>query len=137
MGAQLLSFGGQQQGQSCWTCGGVHIRRDCPQENGGRTLVDGFQPAKFQCDNCGQVNHPHEHCFDLYLELKLGHGGGHGGAIQRGRGGRSGRSGGGGKGTPTIGAPLAATPPPMTEAAMVARIEQLEQRLATMASIQH
>ncbi len=44
MGAHrpLLSFLGKQQGQSCWTCGGVHIRRDCPHENGGWTLVDGF-----------------------------------------------------------------------------------------------
>ncbi len=42
-GAQRLlpSFAGQQQGQSCWTCGGDHIWRDCPQENGGRTLADG------------------------------------------------------------------------------------------------
>jgi hypothetical protein len=30
-----------------------------------------------------------------------------------------------------------ATPPPTIKAAMVARIEQLEQRLATMASLQH
>jgi hypothetical protein len=48
---------------------------------------------------------------------------------------RGGRGGGGGKGTPTIGAPLVAIPPPTTEATMVARIEQLEQRLATMASL--
>jgi hypothetical protein len=26
----LPSFASQQQGQSCWTCGGAHIRRDCP-----------------------------------------------------------------------------------------------------------
>ncbi len=56
---------------------------------------------------------------------------------QRGRGGRGGRSGGGGKGTPTVGAPPVAILPPMTEVAMVAKIEQLEQRLATMASFQH
>jgi hypothetical protein len=56
---------------------------------------------------------------------------------QRARGGRGGRGGGGGRGTPTIGAPLAATPPPMTKAAMAARIEQLEQRLAIMGSFQH
>jgi hypothetical protein len=36
-----------------------------------------------------------------------------------------------------VGAPLVATPPPTTEAAMAARIKQLEQRLATMASLQH
>jgi hypothetical protein len=44
--------------------------------------------------------------------------------------GRGGKSGGGGRGTPTVGAPPIATPPPMIEVAMVARIEQLEQRLA-------
>jgi hypothetical protein len=66
--------------------------------------------------------------------LRLGRGGGHGGAAQRGHGGRG---GGGCKGTTTVGAPPAATPPPTIEATMVARIEQLEQRLATMASFQH
>ncbi len=42
-GAQkpLPSFASQQQGPSCWTCGGVHIRRDCTQESGGQTLADG------------------------------------------------------------------------------------------------
>jgi hypothetical protein len=54
-----------------------------------------------------------------------------GGATQRGCGGRG---GGGGRGTPMVGAPLVATPPPMTKVAMATRIEQLEQRLATMAS---
>ncbi len=39
---------------------------------------------------------------------------------QRGHGGRG---GGGGRGTPTVGAPLAAILPPMIEATMVARIE--------------
>jgi hypothetical protein len=34
-------------------------------------------------------------------------------------------------------APPTATPPPTIEADMVIRIEQLEQRLATMASFQH
>jgi beta-lactamase class A len=36
-----------------------------------------------------------------------------------------------------VGAPPTATPPPTTKAAMAARIKQLEQRLATMASFQH
>ncbi len=45
---------------------------------------------------------------------------------QGGRDGRGGRGGGGGKGTPTVGAPPVATPPPTIEAAMAARIEQLE-----------
>jgi hypothetical protein len=34
-------------------------------------------------------------------------------------------------------APPAATPPPTIEAVMHARIERLEQRLATMATLQH
>ncbi len=82
MGAQrsLPSFASQQQGQSCWTCGGVHIRRDCPQESGGRTLADGSKSAQVQCDNYGRVGHPYEHCFDLYPELRSGCGGGCGGA---------------------------------------------------------
>jgi len=54
-----------------------------------------------------------------------------GGATQRGCGGRG---GGGGRGTPMVGAPFAATPPPMTKVAMATKIEQLEQRLVTMAS---
>ncbi len=68
--------------------------------------------------------------------MKSGRGGGCGGAAQRGRGGRGGRGGGGGRGTPMVRAPLVITPPPMIEVAMATRIEQLEQRLATMASFQ-
>ncbi|CAK9271192.1 unnamed protein product [Sphagnum jensenii] len=138
-GAQrpLPSFASQQQGPSCWTCGGAHIRRDCPQESGGRTLANGSQLAQVQCDNCGRVGHPHERCFDLYPELRSGRGGGRGGAAQKGRGGRGGRGGGGGRGTPMVRAPPVITPPLTTEVAMATRIEQLEQRLATMASFQH
>ncbi len=51
--------------------------------------------------------------------------------------GHGGRGGGAGRVTPTFGAPPTATPPPTTEAAMAVRIEQLEQRLTTMASFQH
>jgi len=91
------------------------------QESGGWTLADGFQSAQVQCDNCGWVGHLCECCFDLYPELRSSRGGGHGG-----RGG-----------TPTVGAPPMATPPPTTKATMAARIKQLEQRLATMASFQH
>jgi hypothetical protein len=50
---------------------------------------------------------------------------------------RGGRGGGGGKGTPLVGAPPTATLPPTTKAAMATRIEHLEQRLTTMASLQH
>ncbi len=126
-GAQrpLLSFAGQQLGQSCWTCGGVRIWRDCPQESGGWTLADGFQLAQIQCDNCGRVGHPRECCFDLYPKLRSNCGG----VAQRGRGGRDGgggRGGGVGKGTPTVGAPPMATPPPTTEATMATKIEKLE-----------
>jgi len=56
---------------------------------------------------------------------------------QRGRGGRGGRGGGGGRGTSMVGATPTTTPPPTTEATTAARIKQLEQRLATMASFQH
>jgi hypothetical protein len=56
---------------------------------------------------------------------------------QRGHGGRGGRGSGGGRSTPTVGAPLMTTLPPTIEGTMAARIEQLEQRLATMASFQH
>jgi hypothetical protein len=66
--------------------------------------------------------------------LRSGRGGGRGGAAQKGRGGRG---GGGGRGTLMVMTPPVITPPPTTEAAMAARIEQLEQRLATMASFQH
>ncbi len=92
---------------------------DCPQESGGRTLADGFQSAQVQCDNCGQVGHPRERCFDLYPELKSGCGG----AAQKGCGGRGGRSGGGGRGTPMVRALPLITPPPTTEVAMAAKIE--------------
>ncbi len=36
-----------------------------------------------------------------------------------------------------VGALLTTTPPPTTKVAMATRIEQLEQRLVTMASLQH
>ncbi len=103
--------------------------------SGGQTLVDGSQPAQVQCDNCGRIGHSRERCFDLYLELRSGHGGGGGRATLRNRDGRGGRGGGGGRGTPTVGAPPVTTPPLTIEAAMAARIEQLEQKLATMASL--
>jgi hypothetical protein len=66
--------------------------------------------------------------------LRSSRGGGRSGAAQRGRGGRG---GGGGRGTPMVRAPPVITPPLTTEVAMATRIEQLEQRLATMASFQH
>jgi hypothetical protein len=69
--------------------------------------------------------------------LRLGCDGGHGQAVQRSRDGRGGRGGGGGRSTPTVKAPPSATPPPTTKVAMANRIQQLEQRLATMANLQH
>ncbi len=66
--------------------------------------------------------------------MRSSRGGGRGGAVQRGRGGRG---GGGGKSTPMVKAPPVITLPPTRETAMATRIEQLEQRLATMASFQH
>ncbi len=65
--------------------------------------------------------------------MKLNCGGCRGGPAQKGR---DGKGGGGGKSTPTVGAPPT-IPPPKTKATMAAKIEQLEQRLATMASFQH
>ncbi len=66
--------------------------------------------------------------------MRSSRGGGRGGMAPKGRGGRG---GGGGKSTPTVGAPPMTTLAPTIEVAMAARIEQLEQRLATMASFQH
>jgi hypothetical protein len=53
--------------------------------------------------------------------------------------GRGGRGGGGGKGTPTVGAPPVATPPPTTEATMAPKIEQLSRGLPPwqVSSINH
>jgi len=69
--------------------------------------------------------------------LRSGRGGGCGGAAQRDRGGRGGRGGGGGKGTPMVRAPPVIIPPLTIEVTMATRIEQLEQRLATIVSFQH
>ncbi len=69
--------------------------------------------------------------------MRSGRGGGRGGAAQRGRGGKGGRGGGGGRSTPMVRAPPMTTLPLTTEVAMAVRIEQLEQRLAIMASFQH
>jgi hypothetical protein len=41
-------------------------------------MANGSQSAQVQCDNYGWVSHPHERCFDLYLEFISGCGGGHG-----------------------------------------------------------
>ena len=70
-----------------------------------------------------------ERCFDLHPELRSGRG--RGGAVQGGRGGR-GRGGGGRQ--PVAAPPTVPTPTNPTQNAMAARIEQLEQRLASMAS---
>jgi hypothetical protein len=54
------------------------FRGICPQESGGRILADGSQSAQIHYDNCGRVGHLHERCFDLYLKLISGCGGGRG-----------------------------------------------------------
>ncbi|PTQ43569.1 hypothetical protein MARPO_0024s0079, partial [Marchantia polymorpha] len=102
--ASVPSFAGQQQGPACWTCGGDHLRRDCPQEAGG---------------------HTRDRCFDLHPELTSG-GRGRGGDAPRGRGGR------GGRGAGAVGQ-LVASAASAIESVMAARIEQLEQRFAAMA----
>ncbi|BBN20292.1 hypothetical protein Mp_8g17980 [Marchantia polymorpha subsp. ruderalis] len=120
----LPSFSGHPQGPSCWTCGGSHMRKDCPQERQGQTPHARPQPAQVTCDHCHRPSHPRERCFDLHPELRSG-GRGRGGDAPRGRGGRG------------IGAieRTAASATSATESAMAARIEQLEQRLATMAGL--
>ncbi|PTQ47547.1 hypothetical protein MARPO_0007s0008, partial [Marchantia polymorpha] len=116
-------------GPPCWTCGGNHRRRDCPQEAGGQSSQARPQSAQVVCDHCGRAGHTRDRCFDLHLELTSG-GRGRGGDASRGRGGRAGR---GGRGAGVVGRPVASATS-ATESAMAACIEQLEQRLAAMAS---
>ncbi|OAE21291.1 hypothetical protein AXG93_868s1290 [Marchantia polymorpha subsp. ruderalis] len=123
--APVPSFAGQQQGPACWTCGGDHLRRDCPQEAGGQSSQARPQSAQVVCDHCGRAGHTRDRCFDLHPELTSG-GRGRGGDAPRGRGGR------GGRGAGAVGRPVASAAS-ATESAMAARIEQLEQRLAAMA----
>ncbi|OAE25901.1 hypothetical protein AXG93_2710s1000 [Marchantia polymorpha subsp. ruderalis] len=42
----LPSFSGQPHGPSCRTCGGGHMRKDCPHEKGRQTLQARPQPAQ-------------------------------------------------------------------------------------------
>ncbi|BBN08134.1 hypothetical protein Mp_4g09160 [Marchantia polymorpha subsp. ruderalis] len=130
-GARALvpSFAGQQQGPACWTCGGDHQRRDCPQEAGGQSSQARPQSAQVVCDHCGRAGHTRDRCFDLHPELTCG-GRGRDGDASRGRGGRAGR---GGRGAGVVGRPVASATLSI-ESAMAARIEQLEQRLAAMAT---
>ncbi|PTQ36558.1 hypothetical protein MARPO_0063s0090, partial [Marchantia polymorpha] len=127
--ALVPSFAGQQQGPACWTCGGDHRRRDCPQEAGGQSSQARPQSAQLVCDHCGRAGHTRDRCFDLHPELTSG-GRGRGGDASRGRGGRAGR---GGRGAGVVGRPVASATSAI-ESAMAARIEQLEQRLAAMVS---
>ncbi|BBN01682.1 hypothetical protein Mp_2g09430 [Marchantia polymorpha subsp. ruderalis] len=120
----LPSFSGQPQGPSCWTCGGSHMRKDCPKEREGQTPQARPQPAHVTCDHCHRPGHPRERCFDLHPELR---------SVGRGRGGDAPR-GRGGRGTGAI-ERTAASATSATESAMAARIEQLEQRLAAIAGL--
>ncbi|OAE30999.1 hypothetical protein AXG93_4195s1030 [Marchantia polymorpha subsp. ruderalis] len=127
--ASVPSFSGQQQGPACWTCGGDHLRRDCPQDAGGQSSQAKPQSAQVVCDHCGRAGHTRDHCFDLHPEL-TSRGRGRDGDAFRGRGGRAGR---GDRGVGVVERPVASATL-ATESAMAARIEQLEQRLAAMAS---
>ncbi|OAE18715.1 hypothetical protein AXG93_4846s1050 [Marchantia polymorpha subsp. ruderalis] len=125
----LPSFAGQQQGPSCWTCGGDHMRRDCPEEAGGRGSLARSHSAQVVCDHCGRAGHPRDWCFDLHPELTSG-GRDRGGDAPRGRAGRGDR---GGRGAGAVGR-TATSATSATESTMAARIEQLELRLVAMAS---
>ncbi|PTQ44536.1 hypothetical protein MARPO_0020s0163, partial [Marchantia polymorpha] len=129
---ELNIVGERVQGPACWTCGGDHLRRDCPQEAGGRSSQARPQSAQVVCDHCGRAGHTRDRCFDLHLELTSG-GRGRGGDASRGRGGRAGK---GGRGAGVVGRPVASATSSI-ESAMAARIEQLEQRLAAMATAAH
>ncbi|OAE24428.1 hypothetical protein AXG93_4530s1300 [Marchantia polymorpha subsp. ruderalis] len=54
----LPSFSGQPQGPSCWTCGGGHMRKDCPREREGQTSQARSQIAEVTCDHCHRPGHP-------------------------------------------------------------------------------
>ena len=69
-------------GPSCWTCGGAHLRRDCPQENSGQASEMASQSSQASCDHCGRAGHTMERCFDLHCELRSERG--RGGAVQGG-----------------------------------------------------
>ncbi|BBN20559.1 hypothetical protein Mp_Vg00640 [Marchantia polymorpha subsp. ruderalis] len=124
----LPSFLGQPQGPSCWTCGGSHMRKDCPKEREEQTPQARPQPAHVTCEHCHRPGHPRERCFDLHLELRS-RGRGRGGDAPQGRGDQ------GGRGTGAI-ERTAASATSAIENAIAARIEQLEQRLAAMAGLE-
>ncbi|CAM6082310.1 unnamed protein product [Calypogeia fissa] len=116
------SYSGQPEGPSCWTYGGDHMRRDCPkQSSGGGGGGVGVRSAPFTCGHCGRTGHGKDRCFDLHPELRSerSHG--------RPQGGRAGSGPAEGRGA-TVAAPLSDT-----TATMAARIEELEQRIASMA----
>jgi hypothetical protein len=87
--------------------------------------------VKASCDHCRRPGHSRDNCFDLHPELRSGKG--RGAASTPSAGGKAGKGGKGG-GAPTVSGGSAVTTPTPSADAMAARIEQLEQRLASMAS---
>ncbi|CAM6115133.1 unnamed protein product [Calypogeia fissa] len=96
------------------------MKRDCPERSGGGG-GGGARSASATCDHCRRPGSTKDRCFDLHPELRS--------EQSRGRpqGGRAGSRAAEGRGA------MAAAPLPATTATMAARIEELEQRIASMA----
>ncbi|CAM6111262.1 unnamed protein product [Calypogeia fissa] len=118
------SYSGQPEGSSCWVCGGDHMKKDCPKRSSagrGGGGGAGARSAPFTCGHCGWVGHGRDRCFELHPEMRLER------PQVRPLGGRGAAGPAGGR-SATAAAPLSTT-----TATMAARIEELEQRIASMA----
>ncbi|CAM6104817.1 unnamed protein product [Calypogeia fissa] len=118
------SYSGQLEESSCWVCGGDHMKRDCPKRSSvgrGGGGGAGARSAPFTCGHYGWVGHGRDRCFELHPEMRSER------PQVRPSGGRGAVRPAGGRGA------TAATPLPTTSASMAARIEELEQRIVSMA----